>query len=162
MLTESRVRLILQAGACFATLTPQSAYWHVPTVLRIQQFLAIQYEDHVRQFMVLPFGLNITRRVFTKMMRPVAQALSHQGVEVLMHLDDWLIHASSHQECKAHLAVSGQSERASSQFCKVPFSTDPDYCLVQNGMGLMLSNHADVSQQPATGSSQSAPCPVCL
>lgn len=63
----------------------KSAYWHIPIALRFRQFLAIQMEAQVFQVTVLPFGLNIVLTVFTKMMKPVARALSHQGVEGLTY-----------------------------------------------------------------------------
>lgn len=54
----------------------------------------------VLQFTILSFGLHIEPRVFTIM--TVAQALAQLGVQTLMYLDDWLVQAPDHQQCKAH------------------------------------------------------------
>ena len=86
----------------------QEAYWHVLIARRFRKFLAIHPGDQVCRFTVLPFGLNIAPRVFTKLMRCVAREVARSGVQVLMYLDDWLIQAPSPAECSRHLLLTQQ------------------------------------------------------
>lgn len=59
----------------------------------------VQKDEHILQFTVMPLGLNIVPRVFTKFTKIVASILCHQNVESLMYLDKSLVQASS--ECQA-------------------------------------------------------------
>jgi len=43
------------------------------------------------RFKVLPFDINIAPRVFTKIMIPLRKEQALMGVNVLMHLDNWLL-----------------------------------------------------------------------
>lgn len=99
----SQVQQLL--GAWSAALDLESNDWHVLIAPKLWQLLAIQWKDNVCQFMVLPYGLSITPRVFTitNMKKLVAQALSRQGFEALMYLNNWLVQASSCHEGGAHL-----------------------------------------------------------
>lgn len=83
MLMEAHGHLTLYLGAWFVILDFENADWHVPINARCRHFVAIQMREHVFQLTVLPRGLYITSRVLTKMMKPVAWVLSHQGVEIL-------------------------------------------------------------------------------
>ncbi|MEL7079583.1 MAG: reverse transcriptase domain-containing protein, partial [Cyanobacteria bacterium J06582_2] len=51
------------------------------------------------RFKVLPFGLNIAPRIFTKLGNCVVKLLRSKGVSVIAYLDDWLIWAQSQEEC---------------------------------------------------------------
>ena len=49
---------------------------------------------------MLPFGINLAPRVFTKILRPVHSMLAAKGVNLLMYLDDWLVYAPSQHQCE--------------------------------------------------------------
>ena len=83
-----------------ASIDLKDAYWHVPIHKRFRPYLAFSAGGVNYQFQVLPFGLNLAPRIFTKIMCPVHNILSDHGVEILMYLDDWLIFASSYEECE--------------------------------------------------------------
>lgn len=68
----------------------------IPIALRYRTFLTVLVEDTVLQFTVLPFRLNIALRVFTKMEKPMSQALAHPGVKIVTYLDDWLVQSPNH------------------------------------------------------------------
>ena len=55
---------------------------------------------------MLPFGLNIAPRVFTKITRTVAVLLVDEGVQVLMYLDDWLVQGMSEEEARTATATT--------------------------------------------------------
>ena len=106
MLTISHVRSSLLPQAWFTSLDLQSAYWHVPIHRRFRPYLAFQANEDVFQFRVLPFGLNIAPRVFTKLTRVVAARLVDEGVNVLMYLDDWVIQAPTKELCSKATALT--------------------------------------------------------
>ncbi|MEL7522376.1 MAG: reverse transcriptase domain-containing protein, partial [Cyanobacteria bacterium J06553_1] len=89
----------------------KDAYWHVPIHKRYRPFLAFSAGKRVYQFRVLPFGLNIAPRVFTRILRPVHNALAQAGVQMLMYLDDWLVFASSAEECNTMVETTLQIGR---------------------------------------------------
>lgn len=66
-------------------LLPRDATY-VLVDLRYQHFLDIWVEETVLQFTVLLFNLNIAPWVFVKTMKPVARALSHLDIEIMMNL----------------------------------------------------------------------------
>ena len=99
MTTVAQVRRTLTSGCFMASIDMKDAYWHVPIHRRYRPFLAFSAGGNSYQFRVLPFGLNIAPRIFSKMMHPVHVALAQKGVNLLMYLDDWLVFAPSSEEC---------------------------------------------------------------
>ena len=53
------------------------------------------------RFKVMPFGLNIAPRVFTKLVRVILRKLRSEGIVMWAYLDDWLIWGRSVEQCKA-------------------------------------------------------------
>ena len=68
---------------------------HVPIAQQHRQFLRFAYRGGHWQFRVLPFGLSLSPRVFTRCVAAALAPLQSQGLKVLPYLDDWLICASS-------------------------------------------------------------------
>ena len=99
MTTVSSVRMALRSGCYMASLDLKDAYWHIPIAKSFRPYLAFSAGGRIFQFRVMPFGLNIAPRIFSRMLHPVQQALVGEGVQVLMYLDDWLIYASSPEDC---------------------------------------------------------------
>lgn len=61
-------------------------------------FLCFCLADNHYQFRVLPFGIAIAQKVFTKVFVVVAAQLRHLGYSMFPYLDNWLLVASSHTE----------------------------------------------------------------
>ena len=101
MVTLAQVRETLLPGAWFTSLDLANAYWHVPVHPRFRSFMAVQDGETVLRFRVMPFGLNIAPRIFTKLTRTVASMLADEGVSLLMYLDDWLIQGTSQLDAQA-------------------------------------------------------------
>ena len=99
MTTVAQVRRTLTRGCFMASIDMKDAYWHVPIHQRYRPYLAFSAGGISYQFRVLPFGLNIAPRIFSKMMKPVHVALARKGVHLLMYLDDWLVFAPSSEAC---------------------------------------------------------------
>lgn len=100
MTTVRTVRQTLRHGNYLASIDLKDAYWHVPIATSFRPYLAFSAGKQIFQFRVLPFGLNIAPRVFTKVLQPLHTKLTTLGVHVLMYLDDRLIMAPSKQECE--------------------------------------------------------------
>ena len=99
MTTISSVRQTLRPGWFLASVDLKDAYWHVPIAKAFRPFLAFSAGQRNYQFRVLPFGLNIAPRVFTKVLRPVHARLATMGVNIMMYLDDWLVFAPTRHDC---------------------------------------------------------------
>lgn len=85
MLSLSQVRLALQAEAWLVSLDLDRAHWHIQVHPHFWKYFAVEVDGQVLQLMVIPFGLNIAPRVFTKLTRVVAVCLASLGVNILMY-----------------------------------------------------------------------------
>ena len=99
MTTLATVRETLPPNCYMASIDLKDAYWHVPIAKAFRPFLAFSAGHSILQFRVLPFGINLAPRVFTKLLQPIHTILTRKGVTLLMYLDDWLIYAPSSNQC---------------------------------------------------------------
>ncbi len=60
------------------------------------------FECRAWQYRVLPFGLSLSPRVFTKVVEGALTLLREVGVRILNYLDDWLILAQSREQLGNH------------------------------------------------------------
>ncbi len=67
--------------------------------------LRFAFEGVAYQHMVLPFGLSLAPRTFTKCMDLALSPLRQLGIRILNYLDDWLILAQSVDELLYHRSV---------------------------------------------------------
>ncbi len=65
-------------------------------------FLRFAFEGRAWQYRVLPFGLSLSPRVFTKVVEGALTPLREVGVRILNYLDDWLILAQSREQLGDH------------------------------------------------------------
>ncbi|CAM4653335.1 unnamed protein product [Leuciscus chuanchicus] len=65
-------------------------------------FLRFAFEGQAYQYAVLPFGLALSPRVFTKVVEAALFPLRQHGVRILIYLDDWLILAHSRDQVCEH------------------------------------------------------------
>ncbi len=67
-----------------------------------QTVLRFTFEGRAWQYRVLPFGLSLSPRVFTKVVEGALTPLREVGVRILNYLDDWLILAQSREQLGDH------------------------------------------------------------
>ncbi len=102
MLTQKRIFGCVRPLDWFAAIDLKDAYFHVSILPRHRPFLHFAFEGQAYQYKVLPFGLSLSPRVFTKVVEAALVPLREQGVRILNYLDDWLILAQSRKQLSAH------------------------------------------------------------
>ncbi len=95
MLTQRRIFQCIRPFDWFAAIDLKDAYFHVSILPRHRPFLRFAFEGRAYQYKVLPFGLSLSPRVFTKVVEAALVPLREAGIRVLNYLDDWLILAQS-------------------------------------------------------------------
>ncbi len=102
MLTHRRMIKCIQPRDWFAAIDLKDAYFHVSILPRHRPFLRFAFEGRAWQYRVLPFGLSLSPRVFTKVVEGALAPLREVGVRILNYLDDWLILAQSREQLCGH------------------------------------------------------------
>ncbi|KAG6932858.1 hypothetical protein G0U57_020428, partial [Chelydra serpentina] len=91
MLSLGTIIPSMDAGDWYAALDMKDAYFHIAIYPPHRRFLLFVVDQRHFQFVVLPFGLSMAPRVFTKCIAVVAAALRRRRIQVFPYLDDWLI-----------------------------------------------------------------------
>ncbi len=104
MRTRRRIIKCIQPQDWFSAIDLKDAYFHVSILLRHRPFLWFAFESQAWQYTtaVLPFGLSLSPRVFTKVVEGALTPLREVGVRILNYLDDWLILAQSREQLGDH------------------------------------------------------------
>ncbi len=91
MLTQKRIFECIRPWDWFAAIDLKDAYFHVSILPRHRPFLRFAFEGRAYQYKVLPSGLALSPRVFTKVVEGALVPMREQGVRIFNYLDDWLI-----------------------------------------------------------------------
>ncbi|KAL0199156.1 hypothetical protein M9458_007696, partial [Cirrhinus mrigala] len=105
MLTLKRIIMCVRPQDWFVAIDLKDAYFHVSILPRHRPFLWFAFEGRAYQYKVLPFGLSLSPRVFTKVAEAALAPLREVGIRILNYLDDWLILAHSRDLVCAHRDV---------------------------------------------------------
>ncbi len=108
MLTPKRIFGCVRPQDWFAAIDLKDAYFHVSILPCHRPFLRFAFKGRAYQYKVLPFGLSLSPRVFTKVAEAALVPLKEEGVRILNYLDDWLILAQSRDQLCEHRDPSGQ------------------------------------------------------
>ena len=95
MLTSTEVLRSISQGEWFTLLDLEDAYFHVPVHPEHRRFLRFAFEGREYEYAVLPFGLSLSPRVFTRVVAAALAPLCAGGIRILPYLDDWLLRAES-------------------------------------------------------------------
>ncbi|XP_064088848.1 uncharacterized protein LOC135203130 [Macrobrachium nipponense] len=104
MLTVSQVRTLLPRGAVTTSIDLTDAYYHVPIARNFSPYLGFRLGNKAYSFKVMPFELNIVPRIFTELGETVVHELRTRGIMLVAYLDDWLIWATTIEECRRSTA----------------------------------------------------------
>ncbi len=105
MLTLRQVVSQIRSKDWFVTIDLKDAYFHVSIRPCHRKFLRFAFGGKAYQYRVLPFGLALSPRTFTKVVDAVLAPLRLQGIRILNYIDDWLILAQSEMEAARHRDV---------------------------------------------------------
>ena len=65
----------------------KDAYFHVSIAPRHRKFLRFALKDNVYKYLVLPFGLSLAPRTFTRHVESAISLLRQQGIRIVSYLD---------------------------------------------------------------------------
>ncbi|XP_036956139.1 uncharacterized protein LOC119020706 [Acanthopagrus latus] len=105
MLSTAEVLRTVARGEWFTSIDLKDAYFHVPIAPHHRQFLRFAFQGRHFQFRVLPFGLSLSPRVFTRCVAAALSPLQAQGMKILPYLDDWLVCAPSRSQVTSDTAT---------------------------------------------------------
>ncbi|KAL0203138.1 hypothetical protein M9458_001156, partial [Cirrhinus mrigala] len=105
MLTVRQVVSQIRSEDWFVTIDLKDAYFHVSILPQHRKFLRFAFRGEAYQYRVLPFGLALSPRTFTKCVDAALAPLRLQGVRILNYIDDWLILAQSEMVAVRHRDV---------------------------------------------------------
>ncbi|KAI2652402.1 Transposon Ty3-G Gag-Pol polyprotein [Labeo rohita] len=105
MLTVKQAVSQIRSEDWFVTIDLKDAYFHVSILPQHRKFLRFAFRGKAYQYRVLPFGLALSPRTFTKCMDAALAPLRLWGIRILNYIDDWLILAQSEQVAAQHRDV---------------------------------------------------------
>ncbi len=105
MLTLRQIVPQIRSEDWFVTIDLKVAYFHISILPCHGSFLRFTFGGKTFQYRVLPFGLALSPRTFTKCIDAALVPLWLQGSRIMNYIDDWLILAQSHQVAVWHRDV---------------------------------------------------------
>ena len=102
-------RDLLKPGDWMASIDLKDAYLSVAIWEEHRKYLRFIWNGRLFEFQCLPFGLSSAPRVFTKLLKPVLARLCHQGIRLIMYLDDILVIAQTREELEGVNITAGST-----------------------------------------------------
>ncbi len=102
LLTHRRMIRCIQPRDWFAVIDLKDTYFHVSILPRHRPFLRFAFEGRAWQYRVLPFGLSLSPRVFTKVVEGALAPLREVSIRILNYIDDWIILTQSREQLCDH------------------------------------------------------------
>ncbi|KAI2655894.1 Transposon Ty3-I Gag-Pol polyprotein [Labeo rohita] len=105
MLTVNQALSQIRSEDWFVTIDLKDAYFHVSILPQHRKFLRFAFRGEAYQYRVLPFGLALSPRTFTKCVDAALAPLRLRGICILNCINDWLILAQSEHMAVQHRDV---------------------------------------------------------
>ncbi|KAI2646402.1 Transposon Ty3-G Gag-Pol polyprotein [Labeo rohita] len=105
MLTINQVVSQIRSEDWFVTIDLKDAYFHVSILPQHKKFLRFAFRGEAYQYRVLPFGLALSPRTFTRCVDAALAPLRLWGIRTLNYINDWLILAQSEHMAVQHRDV---------------------------------------------------------
>ncbi|KAL0200147.1 hypothetical protein M9458_003334, partial [Cirrhinus mrigala] len=105
MLTVKQVVSQIRSEDWFVTIDLKDTYFHVSILPQHRKFLRFAFRGEAYQYWVLPFGLALSPRTFTKCVDAALVPLHLQGIRILNYINDWLILAEFHSHTHGNVGV---------------------------------------------------------
>ncbi len=103
MITLKQILAQICPGDWFASMDLKDAYFHIQIAPHHRRFLRFAFKGTAYQYSVLPFGLALAPRIFSKCVDAALSPLRASGIRILNYLDDWLILAQSRDTLLSHI-----------------------------------------------------------
>ena len=84
----------------------KDAYFLIPVHVDSRKYLRFQFLDQLYEFTCLPFGLNVSPWVYTKVMKTVVNYLRNQGYMSVIYLDDIMCIGHDFNNCEANIRAT--------------------------------------------------------
>lgn len=94
---------LISKGDFMGSLDIKDAYFLVEIYEGHRKFLRFKFKGKIFQFSCLSFGLCTSPYTFTKIMKPVINKLRHQGMFLVLYLDDFLFIHKSKAACEQNM-----------------------------------------------------------
>lgn len=91
---------IASPGDWFTSIDLTDAFFHVPLKPEHWTYFGIRCKGVTYCYTCLPFGFAPGPLIFSKVMREVVGMLRSEGIRILPYLDDFLVCASSEEQCR--------------------------------------------------------------
>ena len=102
---EIAAKLIIE-NSFMARIDLKNAYFLIPMHNDSRKFLRFYFKNQLYEFLVLSFGLNTARYIFTKIIKPVVIFLRSKDFLSVVYLDDFLCIGQNFQKCFDNLQTS--------------------------------------------------------
>ncbi len=118
MITLKQILAQIRPGDWFASVDLKDAYFHIQIAPHHRRFLRFAFENTAYQYSVLPFGLALAPRTFSKCVDAALSPLRASGMRILNYLDDWLILAQSRGHATQPYRLAAYSLGVPRAMCK--------------------------------------------
>ena len=88
------VKTTLRRNDWMTKIDLKDAFFHFLVHKDFRNFLRFRWKGRHYRFRVMPFGLTVSPRYFTKLLRPIVKLLRSQGIRLVIYIDDILIMAT--------------------------------------------------------------------